>query len=268
MNAYPNIVKLVSGEKKATDSGQLSMFQTINQQVSFDIPEFPEYDHEYKLKLEKEVVGIYLSGHPLSSYSDLFEQFKFNTSKIRQLDDEHESDGENDEAEEYGNDSKVIFGAIITSMKKMLTKSTKAEMCVIRVEDLYGSIEVMLFPKIYTKYREIIKKDAVVRITGRISYRENEAAIILAEEIAPLENIPDAPIVASGRCLILKYNSRDENVNTEVQKILNAYKGEIPVQINCTGTNKPTISPYHVRECTSIKVELGSLIGNENILFR
>jgi DNA polymerase-3 subunit alpha len=267
MTAYPNIVKLVSGEKKATDAGQLSMFGTINKQINFEIPYVAEYEHEHKLKLEKEVVGIYLSGHPLSAYADLFEQFKFNTGKIKtKTDDEDESDDENAE-EEYANDTRVVFGAIITTIKKMLTKSTKAEMCVVRVEDLYGSIEVMLFPKILTKCKSVINKDSVVKISGRISIREGESPIILAEDIVPLDTAPDEPIMST-RCLLLKYNTHDKKIHDEAQKILSAYKGEIPVQINCTATNKPVLAPQRVRECTSIRVELGALIGNENILFR
>ena len=290
MQAYPNIVKLVSGEKKLTDSGQMSMFGAINKQITFDIPYVEEFDHEYKLKLEKEVVGIYLSGHPLSAYTDLFEQFKFNTSRVSMSNEEHEenddrgggsddrgeaSEDEEKEGEnEYRNGAKVVFGAIISSFKKMLTKGSKQEMCVIKVEDLYGSIEVMFFPKIFAKCKEMIKKDSVVKITGKISERAGEAAIILAEDIAPLGDKPlgeteDGKSEGRGKvCLYLKYNVKDEVVHGEVQKILAAYRGEIPVQIRDTSTNGALLAGVKVRDCTSIRVELNALIGEMNVLFR
>jgi DNA polymerase-3 subunit alpha len=271
MAVYPNIVKLVTGEKRATDAGQMSMFAQINNQISFNIPNIKEYDHETKLKYEKEVVGIYLSGHPLNAHQELFEQFSFNLGLLNKEEDENlESD--NPAGGEWGGnhslptEEKVTFGAIITDVRKMLTKSTKAEMCVLRVEDLYGGTEVMLFPKIYMRVKNEIAKDALVKIVGKISRREGENSIILADDITPLlkpENQNDA-----GHKLILKYNTRDETLDGEIKKILRAYSGEIPVQINCSVTNESTTQKIFVRDCRAIRFELDTHIGAENYLFR
>jgi len=278
MTAYPNLVKLISNEKRATDAGQVSMFGMVGNQVTINIPKTPEYDKDLKLKLEKEVVGIYLSGHPLSSYTDLFDQFTFNTSKINMEETEEAvtADIMGDETPEFGNESKVTFGAIIADIKKMVTKASKKEMAVLRVEDLYGSIEVMLFPQTFQKARDILAKDTVIKINGKISMREGEAPIILAEDITILSSAPTnakSHAVVTGQAdnlkrLYLKYNTHDEKLHNEVQTILTAYAGETPVAVRCTATGGRVDLPQTVRQCNTVKHELENLLGLENVLFR
>ena len=142
-------------------------------------------------------------------------------------------------------------------------------MGVLRVEDLYGSIEVMLFPQVYARVKEVAKKDVVVKITGKISIREGEAPIILAEDITVLsDNKPlsgTAAIEESSKKLYLRYNTHDVQLHSEVQNILRSYSGNIPVTIRCTATGD-VFSPRHlVRECNAIKFELENLLGTDNI---
>ena len=272
MGIYPTIVKLVTGEKKAADSGQISMFGLINQEAAIDIPNMPEYAPELKLKLEKEVVGIYLSGHPLKDYADLFEQFTFNTSKIKP-EDEEAAYAEGDTPEpEFGNESKVIFGAIIGEVKKMFTKTGHREMAMLRVEDLYGGIDVMVFPQTFTRVKALMQKDAVIKISGRISIREGEQAIILADDIGLLAAKGNgatedfATTVASK--LYLKFNTKDETLRGEIENILRAYSGTIPVTVRCSATMEALNMKYRVRDCQAIRFELTAAIGAENYLFR
>jgi DNA polymerase-3 subunit alpha len=278
MTAYPNIVKLMAVQKKATDAGQMSMFAAINNHVNINIPHVREYDHELKLNLEKDVVGIYLSRHPLSNYVDLCEQFSFNTAKVST-----EESGEDGEEPEFTNDSRVQFGAIIADIKKTYTKATKQEMCVIRAEDLYGSIEVMLFTRLYSNVKDIIKKDAVIKITGRISIRENDPPMILAEKVELLtENAEDggggvpvqggapaAGAVTHTKTLYLKYDTKNEMLHNEVQSVLRGYAGAIPVQIRCAKTHEAlALKSVRVAECEGIKIELETLLGEKNVLFK
>ena len=270
MAIYPSIVKLVHGEKRAMDAGQISMFGEINKQTTIEIPQTKEYAPELKLKLEKEVVGIYLSGNPLSEYTDLFEQFTFNTSKIRiETDDEQEV---NEDEPEYGNETKVVFGAIISDHKKMLTKAGKQEMGILRVEDLYGSIDVMLFPKVYERVKYFAQKDAVVKIVGKVSIRESEAPIIMAEDIITLDNPNKSsqikPTQIIGRRLYLKFNTQDQTYLSEIEGILCAYSGNLPVQIRCTASGEWVMSKYKIRECETLKFELENMLGIENVCFK
>ena len=269
MTAYPNIVKLVSAQKKATDAGQMTMFSAINNHVNIVIPHVREYDHELKLNLEKDVVGIYLSGHPLSNYADLFEQFSFNTSKVSKDTEEN-----TDEEPEYANESRVQFGAIIADIKRTFKKNTKEEMCILRVEDMYGSIEVMIFPKMLPNVKEMIKKDAVIKITGRISIRENDPAIILADKIEPLTEGGVDPQRVSGdatnnKTLYLKYDTKDEKLHGEVQNILRGYMGSQSVKIRDAKTGEALLlKDVRVNECEGVKIELETLLGEKNVLFK
>jgi DNA polymerase III alpha subunit len=263
------------------DAGQISMFGTMTEKVTFNIPAVKEFDEETKLKLEKEVVGIYLSGHPLSGYADLFDQFSFNTSCIKPETDDIDAAGaflETGETEKtYGNDDKVVFGAIIADVKKVFTKSEKKEMCVLRVEDLYGGIEVMLFPKIFDKVKHNVQKDAVVKISGKISMREGEAPSIVADHLEILKEAGAAdalPVGAvlgaagSARRLYLKYNTKDDALHTEVMNILRAYGGEIAVAVRCTASGDAVGLHPKVRECQAIRFELEALLGKENLMFK
>ena len=278
MAAYPGIVKLLASQKKTTDTGQMDMFGTLlpKETVKIEIPKILEYDDFTKLKLEKEVVGIYLSGHPLAGYTQMFEEFSFNTSKIKKRTEEEPDD----DAPEINNGQAVTFGAIIADVKKMLTKATKKEMAVLRVQDLYGSAEVMLFPTIYERYKRFIEKDAVVRIVGKVSGREGEETNIVADEISLLvgktatqeagvppfaKGVP--PPVTGVLKLYLKYNTKDEQLHAEVMNIISAYSGSLPVVVRCIASGDLASPAKTVRQCRAIKIELDKLLGEGNVIF-
>jgi len=279
MAVYPSIVKLISGQKKATDAGQMSMFGGLieSNDVAVEIPRLAEYDDFTKLKLEKEVVGIYLSGHPLINYAKLFEEFSFNTSKLVKMKDEN---GEIKDEEELENGKQVVFGAIVADHKKMLTKATKKEMAVLRVEDLYGAVEVMLFPAVFERVRNLTQKDTVVKISGKLSIREGEEPVILADNIELLVNTSDVGAAQNlglaslprndtgGKRLFLKYNTKDEYLQGEVLNILGAYSGDIPVVVRCLATGEAVAPKNRVRDCKAVVIELQSLLGHDNVVLK
>ena len=274
MAVYPNIAKLVTGEKKAATAGQVSMFGEISDQLKVEIPNVKEYDSEHKLKLEKEVVGIYLSGHPLASYADLFEQFTFNTAKIKYAINDEDDGNEDDEnaipVQRFRGNETVSFGAIVTNVDRKVAKASGKEMGILKVEDFYGSIECMLFPNLYMRVKELAVKDAVVKVTGRVSRREGEQPTILAEDISLLRpnNAALSKEEITNRRLYLRFNTKDIKLNNEVQNILSAYTGGVTVTIRCTATNEALKHPLTVRECNTLKFELENLLGADNILFR
>jgi len=301
MAAYPNIVKVIASQKKATDTGQMSMFGGLiqSEQVAVEIPRIAEYEPAVKLKLEKEVVGIYLSGHPLAGHAKLFEEFTFNTSKIKRHTADEEEHNSDEEEQQVGNNQQVVFGAIIADAKKLVTKATKKEMGVLRVEDMFGSVDVMLFPAVYERVKNVAVKDAVVRISGKVSMREGEDAIILADDIKVLTaggvtsaalsaktpaSRSEAPPMQKGdlrgkniaggvgevtsptKKFCLVYNTCDETLHGEVASILAAYSGDMPVEIRCLAMGEVTTLGKGVRDCKMVKFEIGNLIGLENVI--
>lgn len=272
MAVYPKVVALVANERKATDSGQISMFGLVDDNTATQValPALREFDSFTKSKFEREVVGIYLSGHPLEQYTSLMEDCNFNTSYIKRMGED--DDAQTDETEQgFANNSPVNMAAVISEYKKMLTKATKQEMAIMRVEDIYGSCEVMLFPKIFEKAKPILTKDAIVRITGKLSIREGEDAIILADNVELLQTVTkeSADTPKTAKTLYLKYNTMDAALHAEVLRILEAYSGTLPVVVKCLAKNTAlSLQNVKVRETQSLVWELKSLLADDSVVIK
>jgi DNA polymerase III alpha subunit len=169
----------------------------------------------------------------------------------------------------------VTFGAIICEIKKIYTRANREEMAVLTVEDLFGTCSVMVFPKIWAKIKPVIAKDIIVGISGRLSARDGEDPIILAENITPLtaksagKAAPDEPEPASAvKKLYLRFNLSDAPLKSEIMKILSAYSGDLAVVIKDTAAGNVVSPKLTVRECRAVIYELNSLIGEENVVLR
>jgi hypothetical protein len=130
----------------------------------------------------------------------------------------------------------------------------------------------MLFPQIYMRVKNIVQKDTVIKISGKISVREGETAIILADDISLLAakgngSTEDYTSAVASK-LYLKFNTRDETLRGEIENILRAYSGTIPVTVRCSATMEALNMKYKVRDCQAIRFELEAAIGADNYLFR
>jgi DNA polymerase-3 subunit alpha len=247
----------------------------IDIKVDIQIPKLQEYSGFEKLKLEREFVGLYLSGHPLQEYAPMFANFTFNTGDIAK---KEKPDEEEDEAEEGENKYSefnrmpVTMGAIITDVKKIYTRANHDEMAVLSVEDLFGACEVMVFHKVWDKVKQILVKDAVVKITGKVSVRGGTDPVILADTVEPLsrafrDEAGDAEPSAVKK-LYLRFNLSDEQIKTEVMTVLSAYSGGISVVIKDTATGQVCSPNLLVRECRAIIYELNNILGEENVVLK
>jgi len=241
-------------------------------EADLPLPIVREFDEFTRLKLEKDMVGIYLSGHPLGTYAELFEQFNFDTRQIARKTEE----GEEIEASGDLDGKPITMGAIIVDVKRLKTKSTGKDMAVLSIEDLYGGCEIMLFPAVYDRVRNNIDKDMVIKITGKISARDGEDSIILADNIEQLSggtqavNInADAGAAVTQKTLYLRYNMSDATLHGEIMGICEAYRGELPVVIRNTATGRAVSPPnVGVRECKSVVSEVNAIIGDENVVLK
>lgn len=275
MAVYPAIVKLVSSEKKATDAGQVCMFGIgkLDESTAIPLPRVPEFDESTKLKFEKEVVGIYLSGHPLSDYSKVFENLNFDTRHISK-----ETDEENpaEQPTEFEHNAVITMGGIISDVKRLQTKATRKDMAVITVEDLYGICEIMIFPAVYDRCKNLLEKDAVIKINGRLSVRDGEANIILADSIESLNGKLDdtkkkeEPPVCEESCLYLKYNMSDTSLHDDVMRTLESFKakGTMKIVIRNTATGKAVSPTLKVRNVQGLISELESILTIDNVVVR
>ncbi len=183
MSIYIQIVDHVNQEKKYSMAGQLSLFDMASedQKAEFQIrlPDVGEYSKENLLAFEKEVLGIYISGHPLEAYEEKWRKVITATTSDFQPDDDTGRTKVHDGA-------RVIIGGMITDKTVKHTK-TNQMMAFVTVEDLLGTVEVVVFPRDYEKNRQYLEPDSKVYIRGRVSEEEEKASKLICESVIPFE---------------------------------------------------------------------------------
>ena len=185
MLVYADVIDDVSRQKKTTMTGQMSLFDFAEpeEQKELDIvmPEVGEYDKEEILAFEKEVLGVYISGHPLEQYVGLLERNITNRTT-----DFVTTDGEM--APKVRDQAPAVIGGMITA-KTVKTTRTNSLMAFITLEDLYGTVEVIVFPRDYDKNRSVIEEDRKVLIKGRVTVEEDKPAKLICSEILPFDEL-------------------------------------------------------------------------------
>jgi len=183
MSVYAQILDHITKDKKNNLAGQISLFDIAGaeEKEEFDIqmPQIGEYPKEMLLAFEKEVLGIYISGHPLEEYRALWEKhITYNTLDFA-LDEETGAVRAQDQ-------SMAVIGGMIADKTVKYTKNDKI-MAFVTVEDLVGNVEVVVFPKDYEKYGALLQEDAKVFIRGRVSVEEDKDGKLLCEQIVSFE---------------------------------------------------------------------------------
>lgn len=182
MLVYADIVDNINNERKSNIAGQMSLFDMFEEKHDkVNVPNVPEYDKEELLAYEKEVLGVYVSGHPMDDYEALWRKHITNVS----------SDFINDEDNppKVTDGQKATIGGIITAKTVKNTKTGKM-MAFITVEDVFGAVEVLVFPRDYEKYRSQAVEDNKVFVTGRVSISEEENGKLVCESITAFEDVP------------------------------------------------------------------------------
>ena len=185
MMVYAYVLDEVNREKKENITGQMSLFDFFSEEekkeYEIQYPDVGEFEMSQKLAFEKEVLGIYVSGHPLQDYMASME--KQITAKTTDFEPDEESglavvkDGRN-----------YIVGGLISNVTVKLTK-TNQNMAFITLEDLYGTVEVILFPRDYQKYRDLLVMDTGVYVRGRASVSEENGKLV-AETVIAMDQVP------------------------------------------------------------------------------
>ena len=183
MSVYVQILDHIQRDKKNNMAGQLSLFDIVGEEEkeNFDVrlPEVGEYPKEMRLGFEKEVLGIYVSGHPLEEYENVWRKTISATTADFALDEETGEVSVND-------GQKVTIGGMIADKTIKYTKNEKV-MAFLTLEDLVGTVEVVVFPKDYEKNAALLVEDAKVFVQGRVSVEEDKDGKLICERILPLE---------------------------------------------------------------------------------
>ena len=221
MLVYSRVVDHISQNKKNSMAGQMSLFDLVGEEdkkaYEISMPDVGEYAKEVILAFEKDVLGIYLSGHPLEQYRGILEK------NISAKTTDFQPDEETGLSVVMDN-QKVVVGGMVTEKTIKYTKNNKV-MAFVTLEDLVGTVEVVVFPRDYEKYQSLLDEDARVLIQGRVSAEDDKASKLILERVHTFEEVP--------RELWLQFDDRDAYADREAHLLdeLRAVPGNASVVI-------------------------------------
>ena len=269
VEAVEGILKSIETDSRRNLDGQLDLFSVMSGEAqestadNYEIRLLDEYSHTELLQQEKEVSGLYLSGHPLDAYREKSARIGSHTIKALTGEEARVQDGE-----------KVRVVCAIVKNRMMTTKSNSM-MAFTSVEDLTGTMEVIVFPKVLEHFRDAIRENAVVVIDGRLSVREDEASKLLADSIVPIDSYDPArpdkgrpdPVRTAGKRVFIRLPSRNCREYAKVVNLLEIFDGNIPVILYLEDTKQKLAAPrrlYTSGHPLFFK-ELERLVGAENV---
>ena len=258
MQVSPMLLDQASYESKEMISGQMSLFDLMQPEdkKAFEItlPDVGEYSRETKLAFEKEVLGVYLSGHPLEDYEDIWKSRIDATSADFALDEETG-------ASRVPGDARRTIGGMIVSKTIKYTKNNQV-MAFITVEDLVGSVEVLVFPKVYEQYRSLLEEDNKVFVEGRVSAEDDKASKLICERMTPFSEVTRELWIAFPD--LKTYQAKE----TELQELLGESDGRDAVLIYLRDTKRFRRLPGGITVTPEAKEACAALFGADSVTVR
>ena len=257
MYSYISIMDGVNQEKKGTLSGQMSLFDFASpeeqKELEVKMPDVGEYEKEEILGLEKEVLGVYISGHPLEEYvATLEKNITRTTADFEVVDGETEPKVKDQE--------RAVIGGMITGRTVKATR-TNNMMAFLTVEDLYGTVEVIVFPRDYEKYRTLLEEDAKVFIQGRVTVEEDKPAKLICSGVVPFDAVEKE--------LWIQFLTRADYEEAEqtLFAILGNYDGIENVYIYLSKDRARKLLPKSrcTKVCKELLSELYTKFGEDNV---
>ena len=258
--SYETIIDTISNSDKKSFDGQVSMFDLTPvenkkiDEIKYNYTILPEYTEKEMLFMEKEMLGIYISGHPLEKIKSQIElQTTINTYQMKKINSDIEETG----MSEFEDNQFVKYAGIVTSVKKKYTKTNKL-MAFITVEDMYGPTEVIVFENCYQNCANILVEDSIILVEGRLSVREDEDTKIVARDIKEFG-------IQKRKILSIDITELDEDSKNKLRGAINFFSGDknnMPIQI-INGDKKDLAGGIYITD--TILSELQELIGKERI---
>ena len=257
MLVYSQIVDSIAQEKKNSFAGQMSLFDLVSdeekKEYEIRMPDVEEYDKEMILAFEKDVLGIYLSGHPLERYRNIME--KMISAKTTDFQPDEESG-----IPKVYDGQKVIIGGMITEKTIKYTRNNKV-MAFLTVEDLLGTVEIVVFPRDYEKWQAMLNEDARVFVQGRVNAEDDKPSKLILEKVRAFEDMPQE--------LWIQFKDKAEYAEKEQELLetLKEYAGVSAVVIYLKDVNAMKRLPagYHARISDSLTGELRKKYGESNV---
>ncbi|MDD4090024.1 MAG: OB-fold nucleic acid binding domain-containing protein, partial [Tissierellia bacterium] len=263
MAIYERTIDSVVAQKKRNIEGQFSLFDSLETEadIADELPELPEYNEKALLSMEKEMVGVYLSGHPLSEYENILEKYATtNSNEISEIRDA------NEETVLYDG-SRVIIGGIIIKKQNKITKNNNM-MAFITLEDLYGTVEGIIFPKVYDNCKDILYEDNIVLVEGAIDASEEETPKLIINKVTELKKEHEKQTKQNKLYIKVTDTENYKNIKKELFHCICKHKGGDCVIIYNEKDKANMVLPNKYRVNTEDKIlfkDLKELVGEKNI---
>jgi DNA polymerase-3 subunit alpha len=270
MHTYEAIITGQGNMKKSMLSGQLSLLDVMpeEEQVSADmysddLPDIPEFSLPTLLLGEKDMLGIYVSGHPVLEYEEEFKKYTTVTS----VDFAVQEDDSGEEAMSVQDGASVTAGGIVSGRVVKYTKKNEA-MAFVTMEDLFGELELIVFPNLYEKHSQQLVVGTAIVATGRVSVKEGEAAKLVCNSLKILQKNEKTANLGE---LWLKLPKDSETPYGEIMEILLKHRGNVPVTMydERTGERKRVSENYWINAGDErLMVGLRSILGDKSVVLR
>lgn len=271
LQILPSLIANIDNYRQNTKYGQVGFFELGGNNDSpfeIDIPNISEFPKNELLKMEKEMTGLYLSGHPMDKYADICEHLGYvNTIDLIAAGQENTS--------RYQDKCRIKLCGIITRITLKQTRNNNASMAFVTIEDLYGSIEIVVFPKALEQYQHMIFDSNVISVDGMLSLEEEKEAKVLANVIAPPPTTADIkPAEKESKkkkktALFLRFESKSDERIILAKRVTSIFEGTIPLYFYYIDSGKYELQPrtdFVEVNATELK-ELRRILGDENVVF-
>ena len=262
---YEKIINGAQKSKKDNVEGQVSLFDMGSkiEDTGATLPEMNEYPKRAILAMEKEMTGIYISGHPLMEYKAVLDKIGTRTSQLKETDQGLSNP-------EIRDGKRIRIGGIIESIKKRTTK-TNSIMATVTLEDLYGTLNFVLFPNTLQKYSELVYEGSVVCVGGKISVKDEEDPEILVEEMFDLNEYGNNTVTNNIKALSVDVVNMTSEQSKTLLSALKQFSGKTPVYINISGGKRMVANNgYYVNGDAKLIAELNKLtfVTNANYVIQ
>ena len=261
---YEDVMTRVSSMDKQKAGAQMSFFGAMieEQRIEVQFPNIPEFEMMEKLSKEKAVLGVYVSGHPFEKFLPYFKDCPFNCSLLNDYTEDEET-GERTYAD-IKDEQPVSMGGMISAFKKLQTRSGQF-MAFVTVEDLYGAVECVCFPKVYEKMKDFLEADKVVSLSGKISINDDKAPSIIVDRIS--EFTIENPVVYAA-----EKGSASPVRTPEAKKVDAVAQSEVKPVAVAAKIDKPkrlwlNISALENADVEELMETLGFYLGDTEVIF-
>ena len=265
--SYESLLESAQNSVRKNIQGQISLFQSAEDGLEdyglkIELPDVQNFAAEKLVAMEKEMLGVYITGHPLKGYEEKIQQISGLVTSDELLNI--------DESSRIFDGMQATMVGVISSKKTLVTKSNKM-MAFLNMEDLYGNVEAVVFPNIYERCVQLLREDAIVVIKGSINFKEDEMPKLIVNHISGLDalDLLDSREASRERSVKLKvpYETDEAEALEKIKEIVLEHKGEVPVIIYFeeSGKKLKTSQELWVEPNEAFRMRMVALLGKRNV---